>query len=70
MTTQAVGSPAWIRNLRSRLDLTQSELAHRVGVTHVTVNLKILSLHVMVKMHGSSVLTTLLTKDLTHIWST
>ncbi|MGQ9591416.1 MAG: helix-turn-helix transcriptional regulator [Planctomycetota bacterium] len=30
--------PALIRELRQRLDLTQEQFAHRVGVTYSTVN--------------------------------
>ena len=36
--TAAIGSPEWIRGLRTKLALTQSQLAERLGVTVVTVS--------------------------------
>jgi len=38
VATTTIGSPAWIKDLRKRLDLTQSELADRLGVTFVTIS--------------------------------
>lgn len=36
--TSAIGSPEWIKGLRSTCGLTQSELAERLGVTLVTIS--------------------------------
>lgn len=38
MVTASVGSPEWIRGLRTELGLTQSQLAERLGVTVVTIS--------------------------------
>jgi superfamily II DNA or RNA helicase/DNA-binding XRE family transcriptional regulator len=38
MTTAIIGSPDWVRSLRSRLGLNQRQLAERLGVTIVTVS--------------------------------
>ena len=38
VTTGTVGSPAWIKSLRTDLGFTQSELAERLGVTYVTIS--------------------------------
>ena len=38
MTDDTVGSPEWIRGLRTQLGLTQSQLAEQLGVTVVTIS--------------------------------
>jgi len=38
MTTKPVGSPEWIKGLRTQLGLTQSQLAEQLGVTVVTIS--------------------------------
>lgn len=38
MATSTPASPGWVRDLRTRLGLTQGELAEQLGVTYVTVS--------------------------------
>jgi transcriptional regulator with XRE-family HTH domain len=38
LATARIGSPEWIKRLRSTYGLTQSELASRLGVTLVTIS--------------------------------
>lgn len=38
MSNGTIGSPGWVKNLRTDLGLTQAELAERLGVTYVTIS--------------------------------
>jgi len=38
MSVDRIGSSDWVKGLRSSLGLTQTELAERLGVTHVTIS--------------------------------